>query len=309
MGSGVGRVATALSIAYDGPALDGGEMSIRELAPALLAFADVVASANAVVNPGFEKPRVAIKAEPRQGSFIIDLIVADPSLLAKVRDLFASDNATAVSNAGTLLTWIALTIRSIKRQGGQDPVEQVELDNRVRLTFPDGTVLEVPLEVSQLWVDQAFRRAMRSVVEPVQANEGVDSFEIRGSEAKQSVSINTEEATYFRRLPGTVDRVITDTEYESTVRPVTLAFEDGLKWRLADEGGTFYAAIHDLDFVARVNEDRESFSSGDRFRVRIRLQQRLENGSLISDRTVIRVLEHIRANPPVQGLIPLSDED
>ena len=61
-------------IAYVGPALDNGEMDVRELAPALLAFAGLVESANAAIG-GKQNIRVMLNQDSiRKGSFDITFL-------------------------------------------------------------------------------------------------------------------------------------------------------------------------------------------------------------------------------------------
>ena len=44
--------STSFQVVYDGPALAGSTIDVRELAPALLAFGDVIEQANFTLNAG-----------------------------------------------------------------------------------------------------------------------------------------------------------------------------------------------------------------------------------------------------------------
>jgi hypothetical protein len=78
------------------------------------------------------------------------------------------------------------------------------------------------------------------------------------------------------------------------LRPVKVAFTEGNKWRFSDGETTFYAAIEDVQFVARVDLGTERFAKNDMLRVRLRTRQtRGTDGDLHTERTVLQVLEHI----------------
>jgi hypothetical protein len=64
-------------LVYDGEDLDSGSIDARDLAPALLAFADLVDQSGRVVVP--EMPRVTVRVQTgfRKGSFDIGLELAE----------------------------------------------------------------------------------------------------------------------------------------------------------------------------------------------------------------------------------------
>src|SRR5690606_39214724 len=95
-------------ITYDGPALEMSEMDVRELAPALLAIGDLLTSATSVLCGEKIKPQVNVKGSFKTGCFGIDFVLVT-DFLAKVRDIFSSDNAAAVANATAILGFLGFT--------------------------------------------------------------------------------------------------------------------------------------------------------------------------------------------------------
>jgi hypothetical protein len=61
-------------IVYDGPSVRNGEMDVRELAPALMAIADLCQEANTILNGSDAVVGVNIKAI-RRGSFLAHLVL------------------------------------------------------------------------------------------------------------------------------------------------------------------------------------------------------------------------------------------
>ena len=69
--------ANAFSLVYDGPPVAEGTIDARDLAPALLALADLIDEAAPVVDP--ELPRLSLRVRPdfREGSFEVYLQLAN----------------------------------------------------------------------------------------------------------------------------------------------------------------------------------------------------------------------------------------
>ncbi|MBC2728608.1 hypothetical protein [Desulfosporosinus sp.] len=61
-----------LTIAYDGSALQDGTMDVRELAPALLAFGNLLEEANKELNGSNSKMQFLVKTDFKAGSFHVD---------------------------------------------------------------------------------------------------------------------------------------------------------------------------------------------------------------------------------------------
>lgn len=79
------------TIRYDGPALAGHEIDVQELAPALLALADIIQLANKRFNGDAAGMRVLVKADVEQRCFQIDLHLIQ-SIAKQAKALFSDDN-------------------------------------------------------------------------------------------------------------------------------------------------------------------------------------------------------------------------
>src|SRR5271156_4152512 len=95
-------------VVYDGPALTEHRMDVRDLAPALVAFADLFTAANKEINGDAAEVRVQVNASFKAGSFGIDLI-ASQHLLSQIKDIFAGNGATAIANGWTILQIVGFT--------------------------------------------------------------------------------------------------------------------------------------------------------------------------------------------------------
>jgi hypothetical protein len=79
------------TIRYDGPALVGHEMDVQDLAPALLALADIVQIANRRFNGDRASMKVVVNADVEQRCFMLDLGLVQ-SLMDQAKGLFTAEN-------------------------------------------------------------------------------------------------------------------------------------------------------------------------------------------------------------------------
>jgi hypothetical protein len=223
------------------------------------------------------------------------MILTDPGVMSRVRDLFTGDGAGTVVNARGLAALISGSLLLITQAGGRILRSRDQTnDGQVTLTFTDGTTLTTAEAQAEVAFDADFRYAARALVRPVN-QEGVDYLSIDSrADGQRPIRIESSDIPAFDP-PPTEDDLLVDTEYETLLNAKSVAFQAGHKWRVSEGSDTYWVTINDLDFLQRVDTGQEDFRSGDRFRVRLRLRQwEQQDGTLKSQRAVVRVLEHIR---------------
>lgn len=148
-------------VVYDGPALDEHRMNIRDLAPALVAIADLFSAANTELNGNSADVRVEVKGNFKSGSFQIELIFTQ-ALLVQLRDMFASSTATAVSNASAILAVVGLVgggglIGFLRQLRGRRPEHIEDNGESVSVWMAETEVVEVSRPVFRLYKTRAVR--------------------------------------------------------------------------------------------------------------------------------------------------------
>lgn len=297
----------SFNLVYDGPALQQHRMDVRALAPALLSLGELVERANEILNGEQAKVVVDVRASFRQGSFGIELDLAQ-SLWQRVLDLGSSH---PVASIGTLAGLLGLSVkdgviglvqlirwirgRAIRR------IEPID-GGRVRF-FVDEESIEVEDRVYKLLQDYKLRRALQGVIAEPLEREGIESVAAVNKKANdvQDVTflIERDQARFFI-APDPQEEQLASDEYTATLQVLTLAFQDGNKWRFTEGGGnTFYATILDDDFLQRIRSN-EQFARDDIIRARVRRTQRLTKDGLKADYEIAEVLEHRSATPKVQ---------
>jgi hypothetical protein len=280
-----------VTIAYDGTALTGGVMDVRDLAPALLAAGQLCDAANASLNGDSARISVQVTATG-VGSFEIYLNLVQ-SIGSSIVSLFTSEPLAA---AGTIATLVFGTpagnglIWLIKRCQGKKPTKIERLsDATVRLTI-DGETIEIPMHLLRLYQDLPVRIAAQKLIEQPLQKEGIESFAVKHNK-KSTVIISKKEAHFFAR-PEVPDETLIDDTRRSAYSILSLAFKEENKWRLNDGNNAISAGIEDEDFLKQVDSNQISFSKGDILICDVRVVQKQTDAGLKTDYTVLKVIEH-----------------
>ncbi len=142
------------------------------------------------------------------------------------------------------------------------------------------------------------------MVEPL-GSQGVTRIDLTG-DGLDRVRIEDEDLPAFV-VPETSEELLSDQVREVVVSLLNVAFVQGNKWRLSDGENSLYAAVHDLNFLNRVQTNQEAFAAGDLLRVRLRTQQWRSDGQVRNEHVVEQVIEHIRGPRTVP--LPFVDDD
>ena len=188
-------------VVYDGPALAEHRMDVRDLAPALVAFADLFTAVNKEINGDAADVRVQVNASFKAGSFGIDLI-ATQHLLSQLKDIFSGTGAAAISNASGILALIGMTatagyglIQLLLKLGGRKPVTIEQKGEIARVWINKTETVEVEHNVIRLYRNSIVRTSLEKVVSPLE-HEGIDDFGVVMN-GQKVLSIHTEDVPSF----------------------------------------------------------------------------------------------------------------
>lgn len=285
-------------ITYDGAALSNNEMNVRELAPALLAAGDMLEAATRALNGDRLKSQINVRASFKTGCFGIDFNLATDWVL-KVRDIFATDTASAAANAIEILGAIGLVvwkgkqslIAVLKWLRGRK-IEKVEIGDKTARLIVENEALEIELAVLALLRDLAVREALDKLLAPLD-REGIDTF-ASGTDADIVQIIGKAERSWFY-TPAVEDDLVLDDVRKMAFSIVSLAFKEDNKWRLYDGAATIHATIADIDFLTRVDQNVETFAKGDLLICMVRVRQWQIPSGARTEYEVVEVLEHRQA--------------
>lgn len=278
-------------VVYDGPALAEHRMDVRDLAPALIAIADLFTAANREVNGDKADVNVEVHASFKAGSFGIDLVAAQ-QVLAQIRDMFAGNNATAICNASAILGMVTGArvglIALLRRLGGKKPVRIEQVGDIARVWITETETLEIESGVLKLYRSKIVRQSLEKTLEPLE-REGITDFGIvRGTDVV--LDIKSDELPLFRASIDS-EEIVSEATTRKLLQIESVAFKDGNKWRVHDGASQFYATIEDVDFLAKIDAG-ERFGKGDVLIVDLRQTQTVVGAKLANDFAIVKVIEH-----------------
>lgn len=292
-------------LTYDGPALESSEMDVRELAPALLAAGDLLDAATRALNGERAKPQINVRGSFKVGSFGIDFtLVADWAVA--VKDIFASDTATALANASAILALLGLVGKKIGLLGALKwirgrKITKVEVRQDFATIYIDEESLEVDARVVALLRDLDVRESLDKLLAPLD-REGIDKF-ASGTDETIDQTVTKNERAWFHS-PSAEDVLILEDTRKMAFSIVSLAFKEDNKWRLYDGSATIHATISDHDFIRRVDQNIERFAKGDSLICMVDVRQWQTANGVRTDYDVTEVLEHRQASRQIH--LPLN---
>jgi hypothetical protein len=219
--------------------------------------------------------------------------------------LYDSTNQTLVSpkvlgaeSLGVLLGFAVGLIRYLrKRHRSGDPISTTEVGTSVRLTWADGTILEIQRDVPRLADEPSIRRPLNGMVRPLERN-GVDSLKI-GQSDKDSEEITSDDLPAIVSDGDETREILNESTYQRTLTIRNTSWQIGQKWRFNDGQSTFYAVITDRDFNALI-EAREPFAKGDELEGILHVFQYRNATGLHTEVELTKVIDHIRPPDPPQ---------
>jgi hypothetical protein len=293
-----------IEIGYDGDAVRGGSMDVRELAPALLALGDLLQESHIILNDGRGELTTHVKSDFQKGSFEVHLqlvqSLSDQAafILEHCKHWSAADIAKFVGlSAGSgyslikFLKWLGK--RKIKSstiiQNGNVKIE----------TDGDFDSIEVSPEVVRLAKNRRIRLQLKAIFKPLQVL-GIDFFYAKdnGIEVER---VKKESLDLFE-VPEQQEQELTNQTREIAVKLIGVFFEEGLKWKLADGENRFNAAVIDENFQKEIDAGKK-FSKNDILVIKLRTRQVSTGEGIKNEHEILKVEKHIRAEE--QAELPL----
>lgn len=303
-------------IIYAGPALENNEMDIRELAPALIAVADLLEEANVLINGGGSKINVNVHGSFKSGSFGIDFTVIH-NVFQNVISMFNSEGFSAASNLLSLLglkdigkglIWLLQKLRKDKIK----KIENVD-DNRVRITITRSVTdkktfeetINVDKKVIDLYKSKRIRDALAKVISEPLSRDSIVEFRTSAEGSNETIILGKEEKEFFE-TPLLGDEILGETITEAFLQVVLLSFKEDNKWKFSRGELVFFASIEDPEFLAKIDHNEINFSKDDILKVKLKAKDILTGKGIRSEYTVVEVLEHRTAAR--QLLLPMEGD-
>jgi hypothetical protein len=256
------------TIRYDGPALSKGEMDVQDLAPALLAIAEIAKIANHKFNGDRASITVLVNADIEHRCFQLDLSLVQ-SWIDQARALIGDDNVTTLEQIGIIVGYTSASVGGLFAIykwafGKGDPQPNVTVLNYVDargtviLVTPDGSQFEADAQAWELAKDPVILPHMKAVVAPLR-REGYSDFQIIEGTAKV-VDIDKSTAQTISKAQAPVGA---DDDEQPFVSPVdgqveihTAQFKGSAQWGLWWTGRVRLMKIEDEEWLQRYQSNQ-----------------------------------------------------
>jgi len=291
----VGEMAERFYVIYDGWALEHHLMDVRDLAPAMIAVNDLLSNTNKALNGDKADLNLKVNASFRAGSFGMELHTV-VHFLSQIRDMFASDNASAISNAWTILEIVGFVggaglIGLIRFLKGKKPTKIIDEDGRLKVYLNETEYYETDGKVVKLYKNRTIVSDLNKMLEPLE-KDGIDSFFVSrtGDKKDADLAIDESELTYFEYQE--IENDLSENITETFVQIEAAVFKDNNKWKFDNGGSPINAAILDEEFLRKIDAGELRFGKGDLLKVKLKTIQTFAHGKLKTEFQVIEVLEH-----------------
>lgn len=251
------------TIRYDGTALTQGEMDVTDLAPALLALAEIAKVANYKFNGDRATIKVMVNADIEHRCFQLDLSLVQ-SWIDQARAFIGDDNVTTLEQLGIIVGYVTSGMAGLFgiykfafAKGESAPnitvLQYIDARGAVILQSPDGRTLEADAQAWELAKDPKILPHMKTVVAPLR-REGYSDFQVV-DHGETVVEIDKDTARAIGDAQAPVGAEEDDQPYVSTVQGQveihTAQFKGSAQWGLWWTGRVRLMKIEDDDWLQR----------------------------------------------------------
>lgn len=282
-------VQEKFSVSYD--ADDGDfknhEIDALDLAKSILGVHNAIAEASALMNKGADVD-LKVSSPVREGSVIVDflLFATTPAALEILRYIGFSAAGGAIAGGSLIEVVKKLKSRKVAKV-------TIEGDSDIATIEVDGEVIKCNKYVAQLAVDKKVRDSLHNVIQAPIAGKKNATFKVLDEEEEVVLSVKESAAHNFSPLP------VGSLESEEVARDKTTAyfvqvnFESGRGWRVRLADGVEHAVeLADEKFMAKVNQNQQTFSKEDLFEVVIETKSVYRQTRSTYSYTIVEVTRH-----------------
>lgn len=280
-------------ILYDGKALQNHEMDVKDLAPALLAVGDLLEETNRVLYGDVAVVQVNVKGSFKTGSFHVFFTLSQ-SLSTQINAFFNSENGITTVAILSILGINAFNgfglIPFILWVKGRKIKKITKLDDGKSSVEVDEEHKVVEDKVLDLYQNLKVRKSLDIVIRKPLEKDGVEEFAIKYKE-EEFTTVNKEESKFFK-TPDVSDELLKDDVREVFLTALSVSFIEDNKWRFTDGNVSFFASVRDEKFLSDVEQNKDSFSKDDLFKVKLREKQWIADNGIRTEYEIVEVINH-----------------
>lgn len=251
------------TIRYDGSALSKGEMDVQDLAPALLAIAEIAKIANHKFNGDRASIKVMVNADIEHRCFQLDLSLVQ-SWIDQARAFIGDENITTLEQIGAIVGYVAGGAGGLFgiykwafSKGNPQPnitvFNYIDARGSVILQDDDGNQHVADAQAWELAKDPAILPHMKTVVAPLR-RQGYSDFQVIDGSATV-VEIDSQTAQTIIKAQAPVGEDDGDqpfvSQVDGQVEIHTAQFKGNAQWGLWWTGRVRLMKIEDEEWLSR----------------------------------------------------------
>lgn len=298
------------TIRYDGPALTGHEMDVQDLAPALLALADLVQIANRKFNGSHAEIKVLVNADVEQRCFMVDISLVQ-SLLEQAKGILGTEH---VKTAKEIAEWVGILgggavglfqfLKFIRNQGDTLSPLKIEASGESVVVTGNGNSITISREVYMLAKEPKAVEKAKGVMRPLEKN-GYETLAFLEGDS-ETFEVDKQEAAEIAQLS---DQPLSDIPTESSsrihgdVRIKSAQYEGNAQWGLLWNGRAINAEMTDQasQWVSEFQHNRVDAPPNSTLNVTMIETVHLDSQGLAVGKPSYKVLQvHSVTRPPEQ---------
>lgn len=276
--------STTMEVYFSGVSVEEHSMSVRDLAPALIGLSEAIDRYKELSCP-FADLDVRITAT-KAGSFDVVL-----QILGTVVSL-GNGVADVVGLASDIMDVLKIMLARHRQNGTVAPDEREVIEQ---------SESNVELRIGNMSLNVS-RKAYRAACDGEIINDLGEATKPAREKGYDPVRFIHKASGKDIAVPGPVsgsmsDLKLSEQPIEPSIETTTLQIDTiqfkSRKWKFAQGDALFWCEITDNDFLSRLDNGEESFSSGDLLTVRLETKQYIRNGRLeTGERRITKVIAH-----------------
>jgi len=265
------KTKQVFKISYDTDETIDHTIDAEQLGQAIISTAKALKNADKIINGEESDLGIDVQAHS-EGSFVVEFVTYINS--TGINPLTVLGFVTGGAVTATVLGAIKqLNSRKIKL------VEKITGGN-TKLHLNDDTEIELPANVAELVVNKAFRKEIETVVKAPLEGAHNAKFIIKDDEGNEVFKVEATETESYKTLPINIVDEVRDTTETKSVRFTKVNFESATGWQVKfSDNETAAVTMKDDAFLERMNNNREKFSKGDLFVVKLKVTKTHRHGT------------------------------
>lgn len=258
-------------ISYDTDETADHTIDAEKLGLAIVSTSKALKNADKMINGETSELDLDVKAHS-EGSFIVEFVTYVNS--AGINPLsvlgFVADSAIPVTVFGAIHE---IASRKIKL------VEKIR-NGKAKLIFSDKTEMELPEHVADLVASKTFREEIETIIKAPLEGAKNAKFIVKDENDNEIFTVSEDEATSFKTLPVNIVDEVNEFHETKNVRFIKVNFEGPGGWQVRfSNDETSSVSMKDGAFLERINKNKENFSKGDLFVVKLKITKTHRHGT------------------------------